>query len=232
MFITTALWHSQGMTGNVAETVVEQTAEAIRQAIREGRLVPGQRLVVADLTRQFQVSAGPAREAISRLTGEGLVEVVPHRGATVRLLSTEQVREIFEVREVVEGLAARLAAEAVGASDEAAGKVRDSIAEMHDILARRSPEYIEHNHRFHAMIYDLAGNVRARDVAAGLTLPIYRLRYHQLMDPAYAAVSAAEHTDIAEAILAGDGPRAEAAMRAHIRHSAGAMIDALGKRRG
>lgn len=224
------LWHRHPMS-SIPETVVEQTAEALREAIRHGRLVPGQRLVVADLTRQFQVSAGPAREVINRLIGEGVVEIVPHRGATVRTLSPDQVREIFEVREVIEGLAARLAAKAVGRSREGATLVRDSIAEMHRIVARQSPEYIEHNHRFHAMIYDLAGNARARAVAIGLTLPIYQLRYHRLMDTAYAAVSAAEHDVIAEAILAADGDAAEAAMRTHIRHSAEAMAEALGKTR-
>ncbi len=216
----------------VIETAVEQTAEAIREAIREGRFVPGQRLVVADITRLFGVSAGPAREAISRLTGEGLIEVVPHRGATVRSFSNDQVREIFDLREVVEGLAARLAAVAVGRLGEHAVRIRDSLAEMHGILANRAIGFIEHNHRFHEMIYDIAGSRRMRDLAASLALPIYRLRYHHLMDPDYAAHSAREHDAIAAALLAGDGDAAEQKMRLHIRHSADAMIAALDKRRG
>ena len=220
------------MISGAGETVVEQTVGAIREAIRHGRLVPGQRLVVSDLTRQFNVSAGPAREAISRLTGEGLVEVVPHRGATVRSLSIDEVRDIFVVREVVEGLAARLAAHAVTGSTENAAMVRASIAEMHDILKRRSSSFIDHNHRFHSMIYDLAGNARARDIAASLTTPIYQLRFHHLMESDYAVTSAGEHDVIANALLSGDGPGAEAAMRAHIRNSAAAMIEAIDKRRG
>src|ERR1700716_154277 len=95
--------------GEHAETVVEYTIGSLRNAIGEGRLAPGQRLVVADVTKMFGVSAGPVREAIRRLTGEGLVDITPHRGATVRQFSTGEVREIFEVREMIEGLAAKLA---------------------------------------------------------------------------------------------------------------------------
>ncbi len=207
-----------------AETVVGYTIDALRDAIREGRLAPGQRLVVADLTSMLGVSNGPVREAIRRLTGEGLVEIVPHRGAAVRVFDSADLREIFDIREVLEGLAARLAAERTGAAGrdpELAAMVVGMRAILED-----GPAYIAHNRAFHKLIYALAGNARLSEQAGQLTLPLYRWQFHTLMDPAYARVSASEHEEIAAAILAGDGARAERAMRNHVDSSGRAMIDA------
>ena len=207
-----------------ADTVVGYTIDALRDAIREGRLAPGQRLVVADLTSMLGVSNGPVREAIRRLTGEGLVEIVPHRGAAVRVFDSADLREIFDIREVLEGLAARLAAERTGAAGrhpELAAMVVDMRAILEGGLA-----YIAHNRAFHKLIYTLAGNARLSEQAGQLTLPLYRWQFHTLMDPAYARLSASEHEGIAAAILAGDGVRAERSMRNHIGSSGRAMIAA------
>lgn len=209
-----------------AETVVEQTIAALRARIRDGDYAQGQRLVVAEVTKALGVSAGPVREAIRRLTGEGLIEIEPHRGASVRSFKSRDVREIFQLREVIEGLAARLAAENVGSGNHRAA-LESSLAEMRRILADSGRGYIDHNHDFHELIYRLAGNALVRETAEQLTLPIYRLRYHHLMDRSYAKTSAAEHELIAEAILDGDGPRAERMMRNHIRNSGAAMLEAL-----
>lgn len=207
-----------------AETVVEYTIDAIREAIRDGRYVEGQRLVVADVTRQFGVSNGPVREAIRRLTGEGLVEIIPHRGAAVRAFTRKDVREIFEVREVIEGLAARLAAERIDVGD---ARRRLLALQGEATGASAGGGYVDHNQAFHELIYDLAGNERVREQARQLTLPLYRRRTHYLMDPAYARTSALEHGLIVEAILEGDGAGAERAMRNHIRNSGVAMLEAM-----
>ena len=218
----------------VVETVVEQTIAALRARIRDGRYAQGQRLVVAEVTKALGVSAGPVREAIRRLTGEGLVEIEPHRGASVRAFKSRDLREIFQLREVIEGLAARLAAEHIGGGDHRAA-LQACLNDMRRVLANSGEGYIEHNHDFHELIYRLAGSQRIHEAAAQLTLPIYQLRYHHLMDRSYAKTSAAEHELIAEAILEGDGPRAERMMRNHIRNSGLAMLDALdadGRRAG
>ncbi len=208
-----------------SQTVVGYSINALREAIRDGRLAPGQRLVVAEITKMLGVSNGPVREAIRRLTGEGLVEIVPHRGASVRHYSSRDVREIFEVREVLEGLSARLAAER-SAGQGSRVRFQAAISDMH-VLAKDGQGYIEHNQNFHELIYEMAGNERVREQARQLTLPIYRLRYHYLMDPIYARTSAAEHQLIAEAILESDGAQAERTMRNHIRNSGFAMLAAL-----
>jgi DNA-binding GntR family transcriptional regulator len=214
------------MAASNSDTVVEQTIAAMRRAIRDGKYAQGQRLVVADVTKEMGVSAGPVREAIRRLTGEGLIEIVPHRGASVRALKGKDIREIFQVREVIEGLAARLAAEHIAVGDHRASLMA-SLEEMREIVRSRAAHYIRHNQSFHELIYRMAGNDRVRETAARLTLPIYQLRTHNLMDPNYIRTSAAEHEIIAEAILEGDGARAERMMRNHIRNSGNAMLEAI-----
>ena len=184
-----------------ADTVVGYAINALRDAIREGRLAPGQRLVVADLTSLLGVSNGPVRE-----------------------FDSADLREIFDIREMLEGLAARLAAERT----EAAGQhpeLKAMVVDMRRVL-EDGPAYIAHNRAFHKLIYALAGNARLSEQAGQLTLPLYRWQFHTLMDPAYARVSASEHEEIAAAILAGEGARAERAMRNHVGSSGRAMIDA------
>jgi DNA-binding GntR family transcriptional regulator len=208
------------------DTVVEYTISTIREAIRDGRFAQGQRLVVAHVAKKLGVSPGPVREAIRRLTGEGLIDITPHRGAMVHELKPSDVREIFQLREVVEGLAAKLAAENASISDYK-DRVRASIVEMNEILANGGEGYVDHNHSFHELIYELANNSLLRETADRLSLPIYQLRYHHLMRRGYSKVSANEHMAIADAILDGDGPRADRAMRNHIRNSGEAMLEAL-----
>jgi DNA-binding GntR family transcriptional regulator len=217
--------HRRSAEADQPETVVEYTISALRDAIRDGRVAPGQRLVVADITKMLGVSNGPVREAIRRLTGEGLVEIIPHRGASVREFTSSDVHEIFQLREVIEGLAARLAAEKMPSKEN---RVRlQSIIDAMAASVADGAEYINHNQTFHELIYEMASNVRVREQARQLTLPLYRLRYHWRMDPEYARTSAAEHEVIAQAIMDGDGRRAERLMRRHIRNSGAAMLSAL-----
>lgn len=207
------------------DSAVEQAIAGIRDAIRAGAFAPGQRLVVADLCRRLGVSAGPVREAIRRLTGEGLVDITPHKGATVREFGPREVAEIFAVREVIEGLAARLAAQRIALGDHRA-RMEAMIGEMEKVRRDRE-DYVPHNQRFHELIYEMADNRRVEEIASTLTLPIYRLRFHYAMRLRYIEASAQEHEAIARAILAGDGPAAEAAMRTHICSSRDAMLASI-----
>jgi DNA-binding GntR family transcriptional regulator len=96
---------------------VDRVVEGLRAGILGGRYVPGQHLIEADLTRDFNVSRGPLREAFRRLSAEGLLQIVPNRGALVRQLSYREIVEIFQIRSGLEPLAARLAALAIDQGD-------------------------------------------------------------------------------------------------------------------
>ncbi len=209
---------------DAVETVVEQAIARIREAIRDGRYAQGQRLIIADVTKGLGISAGPIREALRRLSGEGLIEIEPHRGASVKSFKREDIREIYQAREVIEGLAARLAAENVARSPDKA-EFESSLEEARQIIVTRGGDYIKHNKNFHELIYRIGGNERVREIATQLTLPLYQLGAQHTIDPSQYRSRAAEHELIAEAILEGDARRAEQLMRTHVRISGQTALD-------
>lgn len=211
----------------VESTVVDYTIDALRDAIRSGRLAPGQRLVVADITSMLSVSAGPVREAIRRLTGEGLIEIVPHRGASVRQITLRDLEEIFELRGAVEGLAARLAAQ--HASED--GFLDELHTLMEEMTVHATSEdvtgYLRTNTAFHDLIYRMSGNDRLRTLAAQLVMPVYQVRLPQRMDRAAMQISFRDHKIIAAALTKGDGDAAEAAMRVHVAQAGEGLKETL-----
>ena len=215
------------MTEQAGNTVVDYTIEVLRDAIRTGRFSPGQRLIVADIAREFSVSAGPVREAIRRLTGEGLVEIVPHRGASVRAIGVNDVREIYQLREAVEGIAARLAAEHVD-RDGFREEILAVQAEMDEIVTLGRPDhFLDNNRRFHDLIYRMAGNERMQQLLLQLILPVYQLRLPHRMTVEDMHASYAGHQRIIAALLAGEAVTAEWAMRDHVAESGRGLIVAL-----
>ncbi len=212
--------------GKPHETIVEHLIHAIREAIRHGRFVQGQRLVVADISRMFGVSAGPVREAIRRLTGEGLLEFTPHRGAVVREFDERDIREFFEVREALEGYVARLAAENIDRADYAA-RLEACQRKLHETARAGVAELSDARQAFHDLLYEIAGNSMLREAAQRVTFPMFRLQFNELTGPARATQSLQEHDEIIGAVLSGDGTRAERQMRSHLRNGATAVCEAL-----
>lgn len=204
---------------------VEQTVERLRLAILAGRIVPGQRLIANDLTDELGISRGTVREAFQRLAADGLVEIVPNRGAMVRRLSRHQVRDLFEIRVTLEGLGARLAA----AHIEGPGhRVRFETvwAEVRSKGAAQPwTQFIQQNRLFHRTIVGISGNEQLADLIDTLQLPIVMFQVGQVMGPENMEKSHRDHVAVAEAILAGDPNAAEQAMRAHVQGSADWILE-------
>src|SRR5919204_2708887 len=93
-----------------AKTAVDRAADGIRERLLAGDYAPGQRLIEVELVEELQVGRNTVREALARLASDGVVKIEPHRGASVPRLSVKELEELYAVREVLEGLAARLAA--------------------------------------------------------------------------------------------------------------------------
>jgi len=194
----------------------QRVVDHLSDAIRDGRLAPGQRLVEADLTRALGVSRGPVREAFRRLAAEGLVELVPHRGALVRRLTACEAVELFEIRTELEAFAAR----------RAAANLRDAclrerferaIAPIWDDAPRHSTAvYIAENQRFHAAILDAAGNAQLVALNRRLQLSLIMAQIGPALDSELVAASIAEHRSIARALRACDADAAERALRDHL----------------
>lgn len=201
-----------------------QVVERIRAAIRAGRYQPGHRLVEADLTRELGVSRGPVREALSRLVADGLVEIVPHRGASVRQMTRQDVADLFAVRAMLEGGAARLAAERIGGGADATAlhAVLEETRGWHD--GREPLHYVDANERFHQVVVENAGNRRLVELIDQLQVHSHRLLWLGFLTLERIRTSNAQHACVAEAILAGRAGVAEKTMRAHIEATREAML--------
>jgi DNA-binding GntR family transcriptional regulator len=194
---------------------VDRVVEGLRAGILSGRYVPGQHLIEADLTREFNVSRGSLREAFRRLSAEGLLQIVPNRGALVRQLSYREVVEIFQIRSALEPLSARLAALAIDQGDNRK-RFETAIREIWSEAPRRDPGYHRENQRFHFSIFAVCGNAQLADFSRQLQLPLLLLQLSGGKTPGMYQDSLLEHREIATAILHGQGRAAEAAMHRHL----------------
>jgi len=220
-------------TANPARaTAVQSVVDAIVEGVKDGRYAPGQRLVEADLTAELGVSRGPLREALGRLAAEGVLEIEPYRGALVRRLGREDVLDLFQIREVLEGEAARLAATLIDEGDHRARLVA-AIAAVDGFLDRNdSVGYMDENSRFHELIVELSGNKLLARLIGQLQVHAFRLLFRRMVvEDTAVENSIAEHDQVAAAILAGDPRAAERAMRHHVRRS-GEMVLRAAERTG
>ena len=195
--------------------------ERLRSAIIEGELPPGARLGEMQLAQQYGVARSTAREAIASLAGRGLVSVRRHAGARVCSVSADDLRELYELRECLEGMACRLAARNM--SDAAIESVRELLADQERELERsRDGAYIqgEHDLDFHCRLAAGSGNRKLeRELDGELydKLRLYRRQFGMVGPRARPAYR--EHQQIVDAISDRDAEMAEMLMRRHIRAS-------------
>jgi DNA-binding GntR family transcriptional regulator len=196
--------------------------DRLREAIVTGRLQPNERLIESDLARSLGVSRTVIRTALARLEHEGLVEHERHRGARVRLVQEGEAVEILETRAVLEGLAARLAAQRAGRRE--AGELKAIVKGMTRL--RKAGDLLgvsDQNAALHRRIVEISGHATAARLIAALNSQMVRFQYRTILLPGRSEHSLAEHTAIVDAIAAGDGDRAETAMRTHLSHVADAL---------
>jgi DNA-binding GntR family transcriptional regulator len=194
-------------------------ANYLATGIHSGRYAPGQRLVEADLTAELSVSRSLLREAFQRLSAEGLIEIVPNRGALVRRLSIEEAVELFAIRVELEALAARLAAANI--SDPCIRhRFETGIASIWNEDPRFSTsEYISENRRFHESVFAAAGNGQLIKLNHQLQLSLIMAQISSELTGDIIQSSLDEHRAIADAILDGNVEAADAAIRNHLRRA-------------
>ncbi len=197
----------------------EYAINALTAAIRAGRFAPGERLTEAQLTRELDVSRGSLREALRRVAADGLIELEPHRGAVVRRLGRRELSDLLVVREVLEGLAASLAARRAGAPG--AGERIDKLRRKTRLLRSgdKTHDLLEDNLEFHRAIAELGDNPALERLIEQLQLPAFRERFFNHVRDADWERSLREHEAILDAIDDGDAPLAEHLMRAHVRRT-------------
>lgn len=194
-------------------------ADYLSAAILNGRFVPGQRLVETELSGSLGVSRGPIREAFRRLSAEGLIEIVPNRGAVVRRLSMEEALELFEIRTELEALAARRAAENM-LDPQVRARFDAAVAPIWSIATRHSTtDYLQENQRFHTAIMVASGNGQLVKLHYQLHLSLILAQINSSLSSHVISASLNEHRMIASAIRARDAAGADQAIREHLQRA-------------
>ena len=193
------------------------------EEIRRGELQPGARLRETELAERLGISRTPVREAIRQLESDGLVVHLPRQGAAVRTLDYPEGMELYEMRTVLEGTAARLAARS--ASEVELKELRALNGELAG--AGHPREAYELNRQFHLTLLDAAKNRFLVRATEALQKTMLILGTTTLIEPHRAEQAVHEHAVILDALEARDGARAEELMRAHIEAAQGARLRGL-----
>ncbi|NML47557.1 GntR family transcriptional regulator [Ramlibacter sp. G-1-2-2] len=202
-----------------AKTLRELSLEKMRAAILDGHFKPGERLVERSLCEQLDVSRSIVREVLRHLEAEGLVEAIPHQGPVVATLSAEQAAQVYEIRALLEGRAARLFAER---ADAAALKnlVAVNAAIQDAFQAGDHPAVVLHTTAFYEALFAGAGLGMAWDIVRSLNARINRLRLMTIGSPGRQKEAAAEMERILKALRKRDAQAAQDAAEMHVRRVA------------
>ena len=187
----------------------------LRQAILKGELEPGERLLEVHLADRLGVSRTPIREAIRKLELEGLVKMVPRKGAEVASISEKSLRDVLEVRRALEELAMSLACQRM--SGEEVTKLRRANHAFAEAIRRKSLiDITERDVDFHEIIYQATGNQRLVQIISNLREQMYRYRLEYIKDEKKRLDLVREHEQIIKALAARDVRAGQEAARSHI----------------
>jgi len=199
----------------------DQALERLTELIIRGDIKPGARIQEAVLARQLGISRGPLREAIRRLEGRGLLMRIPHVGVRVASPTVEEIIDLYMIREVLEGLACRLAAERL--TDEELKRLRDVLFDhsAHEDVKSGTGYYQSPGDQdFHFQIIEGSRQVRLIETLLGDLYQVLRFfRYRSSINPGRAKAAFDEHVSILEALERRDGEAAERLMREHLQHA-------------
>ena len=187
----------------------------LRQAILKGELEPGERLMEIQLAERLGVSRTPIREAIRKLELEGLVLMVPRKGAEVARISEKSLREVLEVRRSLEELAIELACQKI--TDEQIGELEAAEAVFAEAVQKGDPMTIaESDESYHDVIYQATENGRLVQILNNLREQMYRYRLEYIKDADKRHILVVEHEHIIRAEKSRNIAEAKQAMREHI----------------
>jgi DNA-binding GntR family transcriptional regulator len=194
-------------------TLSDEIFSALAKDIMSGAARPGDRLDEPSISRKFNVSRTPIREALRRLSGAGLVDITPRRGVSVAQISAEQLNDMFEALAEFEGLCARLSA--IRMSNLEKRRLEILNANNQSRIDEGDTDLVALNNDFHELIYKGARNASIASVARGFRQRLAPFRSLQFV-PGHTEYAFHEHDAIVAAIVSPDAERAFSAMRNHI----------------
>jgi DNA-binding GntR family transcriptional regulator len=194
------------------QTLRERILETIREDILKGALRPGEKVAEPELADKFGISRTPIREAFRQLESEGYLTVIPRKGAVVASLSERDVAEFYAIKSILEGYAARIAAEKLADRDierlEAINDRLDKLAREGDVKT-----FFRVHNEFHELFIKAAGNDKLNELISQLVMKFNRPRLASLSLPGRMEISVQEHRKIIEAFRNKDGERADNLVR-------------------
>ncbi|MDH5557247.1 MAG: GntR family transcriptional regulator [Alphaproteobacteria bacterium] len=193
----------------------EEAAERLRDMILEGNLAPGERITEQSLCDRMGFSRTPLREAIKTLTSEGLILLQPNRGATVALLSLDDIEDTFRVIGALEALAGEMACSNVRDDDIAEIRVLHYQMALHRTRGERL-EYFKLNQRIHEKIVELSGNAVLLETHKRLGGRIRRHRFAANVSAERWDQAIREHEEMLDALAARDGKKLSEILRRHL----------------
>lgn len=199
-----------------------QVADLLRDMIMTGKLKEGDKVNEGKLCETMGISKTPMREAIRVLSVEGLIRLVPNRGAFVTKPEFEEIAEMFDVMSLLEGFCAREACQKMTSKDfanlEALHIKLEENFERHD-----QEEYIRINNQYHSFVQEIAGNRTLNQIVNGLRKKILLYRFQSLNLSQRFAASIREHRDLLEAFRQRNHLQAETLMQEHLQNQAQAL---------
>lgn len=204
----------------------ELVFESLREAIIGGQLRPGERMMEIQMAEEMGVSRTPVREAIRKLELEGLVLMIPRKGAYVAGLSLKDIADVFEIRRALEGLAAELAADRI-TEDELEKLERYLVIIAEQIEAGDLDKVVEIDTDFHTLLYQASRNQRLTQIINNLREQIQRFRTTSLAYPGRMKNALEEHRKIVEAISSRDGDQARRIAQEHIENAENSMMSMI-----
>lgn len=198
----------------------------LRQAILKGDLEPGERLMEITLANKLGVSRTPIREAIRKLELEGLVHMIPRKGAVVASISEKDMRDVLEVRITLEELAVKLACKNMTPEDidvlKKAGQVFENAVISKDIVNIVDADVV-----FHDVIYGKTGNNRLIQIISNLREQMYRYRLEYIKDARTHSILISEHNDIIKCLENKDLNGVQYAIREHVGNQERGIVRAI-----
>jgi DNA-binding GntR family transcriptional regulator len=204
----------------------QEVAVRLRQRIVEGHLAPGRKLNERELAELLRVSRTPLREAIKMLAAEGLVELLPNRGAVVAQMSEQDVADTFEEIAGLEGQSGELAAQRI--TDAELAEIRALHYEMLAAHTRRDlPTYYRINAQIHTLINAAARNKVLTRTWANVNARLQALRFRSNFDDAKWKRAVQEHDRMVELLATRDAAGMRTLMTTHLMHKRDAVLELM-----
>ena len=196
------------------QTLREQIVSSLRESIIKGELNPGQKLTEPELAEKLGISRTPIREAFRQLESEGFLTVMPRRGAVVSRLTRKEIDDFYELKSLLEGYAARIAAERI--NEKGIEKLRKINEQLVTLAEKGDVEgFFTKNDEFHSTFISYCGNEKLLEFREHMVQRFMRFRLEALSVPGRLMDSVTQHRNIIRALARKDGRLAEAVVLEH-----------------